>query len=86
MFNVAIGADDVNVQRAARNAAFQMLNAVLKHVTQYPLVRHSQLLPTVALFPILKQGRGCCVACDCGRPAPLALLWQNPWPNFLTPS
>jgi hypothetical protein len=39
VFNVAIGSDSPDVQRTARNALLQMLNTVIKRVTQAQLVR-----------------------------------------------
>ena len=38
VFNMAISSDSPDIQRTARNALLQMLNTVVKHVTQYPLV------------------------------------------------
>ena len=37
-FNVAIGASSEEIKRTAKNALLQMLNTVVKRVTQYPLV------------------------------------------------
>lgn len=47
VFNVAVGADSADIQRAARNALLQMLNTVLKHVTLYPLVRWQNLTESI---------------------------------------
>ncbi|KAK9804748.1 hypothetical protein WJX72_003264 [[Myrmecia] bisecta] len=41
VFNVAIGSDSADIQRTARNALLQMLNTIVKHITQYPLSRRS---------------------------------------------
>lgn len=37
-FNVAIGAESEEIKRTAKNALLQMLNTIVKRVTQYPLV------------------------------------------------
>ena len=36
---MAIGADSLDIQRTGRNALLQMLNTVVKHVIEMPLVR-----------------------------------------------
>lgn len=42
-FNVAIGAESDQIKRTARNALLQMLNTVVKRVTQFPLVSPDSL-------------------------------------------
>ena len=37
-FNVAIGTESEEIKRTAKNALLQMLNTIVKRVTQYPLV------------------------------------------------
>ena len=39
MFNMAISSDSPDIQRTARNALLQMLNTIVKNVTQFPVVR-----------------------------------------------
>ena len=39
VFNMAISSDSPDIQRTARNALLQMLNTIVKNVTQFPVVR-----------------------------------------------
>ena len=38
-FHVALGAESEEIKRTARNALLQMLNTIVKRVTQYSLVQ-----------------------------------------------
>ena len=50
---MAISSDSVDIQRTARNALLQMLNTIVKHVTQYPLVRNFPLVSILIASHIL---------------------------------
>lgn len=68
MFNIAIGADSADLQRTARSALLQMLNTIVKRVTQAAVVgpfgepgKQENFLSTVAsllLSPCISQITG----------------------------
>jgi hypothetical protein len=45
VFNMAISSDSPDIQRTARNALLQMLNTIVKNVTQFPVVSRDSTLP-----------------------------------------
>ena len=50
MFNIAIGADSADLQRTARSALLQMLNTIVKRVTQAAVVGPSESLASMMNF------------------------------------
>ncbi len=81
MFNIAIGADSADLQRTARSALLQMLNTIVKRVTQAAVVgplRTWQAWINLGLIIVPVTELSNSTYCD--QPE---VLFSCPVPNFL---
>ena len=89
VFNMAISSDSPDIQRTARNALLQMLNTIVKNVTQFPVVSGFGICMCREIAPefehciagalIHSRGSSCLQATSCTHTqiVPLRRVWRS---------